>query len=202
MRTRLTRSQRRAAILNAAARLFLDRGYGGTEMEDIREACDISRGGLYHHFANKRAVLDAIVEAETTALADALAAAPGSPISALISTGSRLLGADPGIVAGMTMREDRLEYLSALDQAFAASLAAALEAALIDHVRAGADPADIAELFLTVNAQINRRTLLGDWSAARAARFAATALTALAPLLHDTAGLAPIIADLESRSRP
>jgi len=201
MRTRLTRNQRREAILTAAARLFLDRGYGDTEMEDIREACEISRGGLYHHFANKRAVLDAIVEVETTALADALDATPKAPIPALLGAGSSLLGNDPGIVAGLATHDDRLEYLSALDQAFAKILTPRLEAALAGHTRKGTNPADLAELFLVVNAQINRRTLLGDWSEARAARFAATALAAFAPLLRDTTDLAPIIADLESRSR-
>jgi len=201
MRTRLTRDQRRDAILTAATGLFLDRGYAGTEMEDIRQACAISRGGLYHHFANKRAVLDAIIEVEVTALADVLAAPKTTPIAALLTAGSSLLGKAPGVVAGLTTREDRLEYLSSLDQAVASILAPRLATAITGHTRPGTDPADLAELFLTVNAQINRRTLLGDWDAARAARFAATALDALAPLLRDAEDLAPIIADLKARSR-
>jgi hypothetical protein len=69
-------------------------------------------------------------------------------------------------------------------------------------VRAGVDPAHVAELFLTVNAHINRRVVLGAWSDAQAMGFAATGLEALAPLLRDPSELDPIILELRKKASP
>lgn len=200
MRTRLSKSDRRTQILTHAARLFADRGLSGTEMEDIRRACGVSRGGLYHHFANKRAVLDALVAAEVTALAETLDDVGGLPILALLQHGASHLGAPPGLLAALRTDEDRLDYLSSLQQAQAALLGPALHTRLAPFVRPGTDPAHVAELFVTINTHINRRQILGQWSASEAAGFAATALSALAPLLRDPAALTSVISDLLSKA--
>jgi AcrR family transcriptional regulator len=54
---RSTGQQTRSEILRVSARLFAERGYGGTSVEDIGGACGISGPAVYKHFANKHAVL-------------------------------------------------------------------------------------------------------------------------------------------------
>jgi AcrR family transcriptional regulator len=51
----------RQALLAAARRLFTAHGYGGTAMEAVVAAARVTRGALYHHFADKRALFDAVV---------------------------------------------------------------------------------------------------------------------------------------------
>lgn len=200
MRTRLSKDDRRKDILAKARRLIAERGLADTEMEDIRNACGISRGGLYHHFPGKRAVLDALVAEEVAEIAETLNDPAAPPIAALIGAGSRHLWADPGLLSALRSREERLEYLSALEVAFDALLREPLRARLADHVKPGVDAAHVAELFLTVNAHINRREILGQWSQRAAAGFAATALAALAPLLGPSANLEPIIDALNAKA--
>ena len=47
----------RDQVLRQAARLFAERGYRGTAVEDIGAACGISGPAVYKHFANKQAIL-------------------------------------------------------------------------------------------------------------------------------------------------
>jgi len=54
--------ERRGEILDAADRLFGERGFDGTSTNDILEAVGIARGTLYYHFASKEEILDALVE--------------------------------------------------------------------------------------------------------------------------------------------
>ncbi len=51
----------RQALLAAARKLFTAHGYGGTAMEAVVKAARVTRGALYHHFADKRALFDAVV---------------------------------------------------------------------------------------------------------------------------------------------
>jgi AcrR family transcriptional regulator len=48
---------RREEILDAAARLFADRGYHGVSIDDIGAAVGMSGPGIYRHFASKEDVL-------------------------------------------------------------------------------------------------------------------------------------------------
>ncbi|HXZ34078.1 MAG TPA: TetR/AcrR family transcriptional regulator [Terriglobales bacterium] len=47
----------RQEILRTAARLFQQRGYDATSMNDIAAALELSKGGLYHHFQSKDEIL-------------------------------------------------------------------------------------------------------------------------------------------------
>jgi AcrR family transcriptional regulator len=47
----------RQEILRASARLFRERGYDATSMNDISAALKLSKGGLYHHFRSKDEIL-------------------------------------------------------------------------------------------------------------------------------------------------
>jgi AcrR family transcriptional regulator len=60
-------AERRAAtteaILKAGRRLFGERGFAATTMDDIAEAAQVAKGAVYHHFATKEAVFEAVFEA-------------------------------------------------------------------------------------------------------------------------------------------
>lgn len=53
---------RRSELLAAAERLFYTKGYEKTSVQDILDATNFSKGGFYHHFDSKLAVLEAICE--------------------------------------------------------------------------------------------------------------------------------------------
>lgn len=59
-------AERRAAtteaILKAGRRLFGDRGFAATTIDDIAEAAEVAKGAVYHHFATKEAVFAAVFE--------------------------------------------------------------------------------------------------------------------------------------------
>ena len=47
----------RQEILRTAARLFQQRGYDATSMNDVAATLKLSKGGLYHHFQSKDEIL-------------------------------------------------------------------------------------------------------------------------------------------------
>jgi AcrR family transcriptional regulator len=55
---RATREQ----LIEVATRLFAERGYEDTSIEAVLGAAGVSRGALYHHFAGKDALFEAVVE--------------------------------------------------------------------------------------------------------------------------------------------
>src|SRR5271155_3453779 len=44
----------RQKILEAAAKLFCEKGFEATTIEDVMRACRLTRGGFYSHFRSKR----------------------------------------------------------------------------------------------------------------------------------------------------
>jgi len=60
-----TRSEATVAnILGAAQALFLNQNYADVTMDDIAEAAGVTKGALYHHFANKEALYLAMMHAD------------------------------------------------------------------------------------------------------------------------------------------
>ena len=53
----------RRAIIETATHLFAEHGYAAVSIDAVLAACEISRGALYHHFASKEALLEAVFEA-------------------------------------------------------------------------------------------------------------------------------------------
>jgi AcrR family transcriptional regulator len=60
-------AERRAAtteaILKAGRRLFGDRGFAATTIDDLAEAAQVAKGAVYHHFATKEAVFESVFDA-------------------------------------------------------------------------------------------------------------------------------------------
>jgi AcrR family transcriptional regulator len=86
----------RAALVGAARDLFVRNGYAATGTPDIVAAAGVTRGALYHHFADKEALFAAVIRAEAHAIATAIRAtdfAGLTPEAALIRGGEAFLAA-------------------------------------------------------------------------------------------------------------
>jgi AcrR family transcriptional regulator len=100
---RLTRAQSqertRQLLVEAATRLFWERGFTATPLEVIAEEAGFSRGAVYSNFASKteigHAVLDQVYEQVTRAAATAASSAtPGNWVSVVLGPMETCLG-DP-----------------------------------------------------------------------------------------------------------
>jgi AcrR family transcriptional regulator len=78
--------QTRERLIATATRLFADHGYEATSIEAVLDEAGVSRGALYHHFANKEALFEAVLEAMESRIQESIVAeAIGSsdPVEAL-----------------------------------------------------------------------------------------------------------------------
>ena len=83
------KADRQAAILHEAARLFAERGFSGVSLEELGAAVGVSGPAVYRHFANKQALLGAI----------------------LVRVSERLLNGGQQVIAENHSPSDRLEGL-------------------------------------------------------------------------------------------
>jgi AcrR family transcriptional regulator len=66
-------SETRAEILRVALELFTRKGFEGTSIRDIAEALGVTKSSLYYHFANKEAIIRALLEDRRAELDELLA---------------------------------------------------------------------------------------------------------------------------------
>lgn len=59
-------------IMEEATRLFADRGFAGTSLQDIADATGLTRPALYHYFGSKEELLSRLVSELTEGPADEL----------------------------------------------------------------------------------------------------------------------------------
>jgi AcrR family transcriptional regulator len=73
-------AQTRAALVGAGRRLFGEHGFRATSVEDLAREARLTTGALYHHFPNKTAIFEAVLEqAHTELMTAATKAAKGAP---------------------------------------------------------------------------------------------------------------------------
>jgi AcrR family transcriptional regulator len=93
---RRTQSERsaatRGALVAAARRLFAERGYAAVGTPEVAAAAGVTRGALYHQFADKSdlflAVYEQVEEDVTRRIGDIVAAAGASDPLAALTTGA------------------------------------------------------------------------------------------------------------------
>jgi AcrR family transcriptional regulator len=76
----------RQELVEAATRLFAERGYEDTSIEAVLRETDVSRGALYHHFTGKEALFEAVLEEVERNVAQAVldsVAGVSDPVEAL-----------------------------------------------------------------------------------------------------------------------
>lgn len=77
----------RAALLAAARTLFAEKGFAATSTEEVVRTAEVTRGALYHHFADKEALFRAVfeeVEAEVSRSVVMAAARAKDPLDAVL----------------------------------------------------------------------------------------------------------------------
>ena len=99
---------KRLQIIDAAEKLFYKKGYEQTSVQDIISSLGLSKGGFYHHFDSKLALLEAICQARTEearALSEAaVAGCAGGPVEKLNALFEH----------SSIWNEDNLDYISLL----------------------------------------------------------------------------------------
>jgi AcrR family transcriptional regulator len=63
--------ERRVGIVEHAARLFAERGFLGTSIADLADACDTSKSLIYHYYDSKEDILFDVMHSHVRALLDA-----------------------------------------------------------------------------------------------------------------------------------
>jgi AcrR family transcriptional regulator len=135
----------RGALIAAARGLFAERGYAGVGTEEIVRAAGVTRGALYHHFADKKDLFRAVyedIEAELVQEIAAGAMTATDPVSALRGGAKAWLDAcedpavqrialldAPSVLGWEQWREIGLKYGFGLVEE---TLKAAMEAGLIE----------------------------------------------------------------------
>ena len=61
----------RDRILNTATALMFERGVAGTTLDDVRAAANVSKGQLYHYFADKNELIHAVIDRTIQQVLDA-----------------------------------------------------------------------------------------------------------------------------------
>src|SRR3954451_13385548 len=64
-RRRLSRDERKARILDAAAEVFASHGYESTSIDEVAEAAGISKPVIYDHFDSKKDLHIALIDKQT-----------------------------------------------------------------------------------------------------------------------------------------
>lgn len=193
-RTEQTRSQRRKArtelaILEAAERQFLERGFQEAKVDEIAEAADVAVGSLYNHFGSKEGLQRALVE-RALELHEAYMEGSFDPAERPID---QLVGAAESY-ARFALEHPGLFRMIAFPESAGAESAAGEGAA-----RVGERLADQERRTATVIAQAVRRGDARPIDAERAARFFWSSWNGvLAPARHREAARADVAVEIEA----
>ena len=74
-RSRMTGVQRRAQLLDVSRKLFAEKGFEGTSVEEIAARAEVSKPVVYEHFGGKEGVYAVVVDREIQSLTGALTGA-------------------------------------------------------------------------------------------------------------------------------
>lgn len=93
------RNESRQAVLDSACRLFGDKGYADTSLEEIAADCGLTIRPIYHYFGNKKALFAAVNEVmEQRILASMQVGDAGEPAAGIVENWRAYLDLcdDPG----------------------------------------------------------------------------------------------------------
>jgi AcrR family transcriptional regulator len=138
------REKTQTAIVKAAKRIFGERGFAAATMDDIAAGARVAKGAVYHHFATKEALFEAVfdqVSRELVADLDRISRAEKDALAAMAAgtqayfaacskgpTGQIILRDGPAVLGWERWREIDARHFGGK---FPRALNAAMEAGLI-----------------------------------------------------------------------
>ncbi len=143
----------RANLIQAATELLLDKGYAGTTLALLAHKVRMTKGAIYHHFADKEALLRAVMEHVRRTWEREVGAhiPPGGDaleqLGALFDHQARLIDQEPSLcllVTGLTLQSRSLgRELATVVEAITADMAELIRGILADGQRAGTVRTDV-----------------------------------------------------------
>ena len=140
--SRLSAADRREQLLAVALKVFAQRGYHSTSMNDIADAAGVTKPVLYQHFDSKRALYTATLEAVGASMISALTSATSASPSGKEQTAAgmvayfRWVADDPDafslLFGGGTRRDEEFAAVAQKVEKAAAELIAPLIEAGVD----------------------------------------------------------------------
>lgn len=200
------RSQtRRQRILDEAAQVFSRRGYRSTSVDDIAEASETSKGGVYFHFPNKDAIFLALLDRMAALLHDRMERAmadadgPAAKLDAALLTllhtfGNHRTLARLFLVDALGANQEVHSRILAIQDGFVTLIQRQLEEAIRQGALPAVDPEITAVAWFGALYQVVTRWLLTGKPADLQ-----TAYPALRALLSRSVALPPV-SRLEGRS--
>ena len=154
-RSRMTGKERREQLLDVSRRLFAEKGFDGTSVEEIASRASVSKPVVYEHFGGKEGiyavVVDREVQALTTVLTDALTSG-GHPKVLLERTALALLGYIETSTDGfrILVRDSPVAQATGTFSSLIGDVATQVEYLLADQfTRRGLDP-KVAPIYATM----------------------------------------------------
>lgn len=174
-RTKTDAQATRNALLDAAERLFDEKGVSRTSLQDIAQAAGATRGAVYWHFKDKADLFNAMME-RTTASLDALARTPealaqpgmGPYVESMVQVLQRI-ATDAALCRVLRIATYRIEYVEELGAVQARHLQvhrqwlAHNRAALERAFAASACPAQVPPEVAALGLQVLIEGLLHSW---------------------------------------
>jgi AcrR family transcriptional regulator len=74
-RGRMSAAERREQLISIARRLFAERGFDGTSIEEVAARAEVSKPVVYEHFGGKEGLYAVVVDREVRSLLDMMTAA-------------------------------------------------------------------------------------------------------------------------------
>ncbi len=169
-------ARRRRRILDAAGQAFAESGFAKTTVEEIARAAGVSKGLVYHHFAGKEEILEAVlvcaIEEWSAASGEIELDTSESVLEAIANMHRRalqyarehpmlraLLALDPIVlnsVGAEPMRRAMQDFRARLTRAVARGIASG-------ELRADLDPARLADVVRLLHMGFLERVLEPEW---------------------------------------
>lgn len=169
-RKRMSASDRRVVILEAAREAFAEGGYHQTSLDTVAERAGVSKALIYEHFASKRELHAAMLEQHVTELVERLnvALAGAEPGEDRMRAGTEafftFLEERRGAAAIMlrnTGDPDVAEWLARLRDQVGAAIVTLMTAEMAEQVRES--PQTRVEIEMIAQQQIGAIQSLADW---------------------------------------
>ena len=156
--------EKRAQILNTAARVFAAEGFDRASMNQIARACGISKANIYHYYAGKDALLFDLLDSYLRSLKERVCVPPAPGVTAharLLDTVRAVLQAYQGaddhhrvqIASLGALPEDRQLVLRAYQRDMVGHLSAILQEIAPDRLES--DPKKLRAATMSVFGMLN-----------------------------------------------